>query len=55
MVKRVKKDVLGHFSELGLFDRLDIVYCYSPKCFSTFGNITKSWRIIEKSQNCGFE
>ena len=33
MVKIVKQDVLGHFLELGLLDRLDIVYCYSPKCF----------------------
>ena len=37
-----KKEVFGHFLEFGVLDRLDIAYCDSAKCFSTFGNVTMS-------------
>ena len=32
MIQRAKKEVFGHFLELGLLDRLDIAYCDSTKC-----------------------
>ena len=54
MIQKVKKEVFGHFLEFGLLDRLDIAYCDSTKCFTTFGNITRSWRIIQRSQKCIF-
>ena len=53
--KEPKKVVFGHFLEFGLLDRVDIAYCDSTKCFPTFGNITRSWRIIQKAQYCIFE
>ena len=37
-----QKDVLGHFLEFGLLDRLDIAYCDSTKCFPILGNVTRS-------------
>ena len=55
MIQRAKKDVLGHFLEFGLLDRLDIAYCDSIKCFPTFGNIARSCRIIQKSKKISFE
>ena len=55
MIQRAKKEVFGHFLEFGLLDRLDIAYCDSTKCFPTFGNITRSWRIIQRSLKCIFE
>ena len=41
--------------EFGLLDRLDTAYCDSTKCFPTFGNITRSWRSMQRSQKCIFE
>ena len=55
MIQKVKKDVFGHFLEFGLLDRPDIAYCDRTKCFLTFGNVTRSWRIIQRSQKCIFE
>ena len=55
MIQRAKKEVFGHFLEFGLLDRLDIADCDSTKCFPTFGNVTRSWRIIQRSQKCIFE
>ena len=54
MIQRAKKEVFGHFLEFSLLYRLDIAYCDSTKCFTTFGNITRSWRIIQRSQKCIF-
>ena len=55
MIQRAKKDVLGHFLQFGLLDWLDIAYGDSTKCFPTFGNITRSRRIVQKAQYCIFE
>ena len=51
MIQRAKKEVLGHFLEFGLLDQLDIAYCDSTKCFLTFGNVTRSLRIIKDYKN----
>ena len=50
MTQKTKKEVFGPFIEFGLLNRLDIAYCDSTKCFPTFGNVTSSWRIIQKAQ-----
>ena len=50
-----QKEVFGHFLEFGLLDRLDIAYCDSTKCLPTFGNVTRSSWIIQKSLKCIFE
>ena len=55
MTQRAKKEVLGHFLEFGLLDRLEIAYCGRTKYFLTFGNVTRSWRTIQISQKCIFE
>ena len=55
MIQRAKKEVFGHFRDFGLLHRLDIAYCDGTKCFSGFGNLTRSWRIIQKSLKCIFE
>ena len=55
IIQEPKKEVLGHFLEFGLSDRLDIAYCERNKCVPTFGNVTRSWRIIQRSQKCIFE
>ena len=55
MIQKAKKEVFCHFLEFGLLDRLDIAYCDRTKCFLTFGNVTRSWRIIQRSQKCIFE
>ena len=52
MIQSVKKEVFGHYLDFGMLDQLDIAYCDSTKCFLTFGNIARSWRIIQKAQNC---
>ena len=44
-----QKEVFGHFLGFGLLDRLDVAYCDSTNCFLTFGNITRSLRIIQNS------
>ena len=54
MIQRAKKEVFGHFLEFGMLDRVDIAYCDSTKCFPTFGNVTRSWKIIQRSQKCIF-
>ena len=43
------------FLDLGLMDRLDIAYDKRNICFPTFGNTTRSWRIIQKSPGSIFE
>ena len=55
MIQRAKNEVFGHFLEFGLLDRLDTAYCDSTKCFPTFGKVTRSWKIIQRSQKCIFE
>ena len=55
MIQRAKIEVLGHFLECGLFYRLDIAYCDCTQCFTTFGKVTRSWEIIQKSRKCIFE
>ena len=55
MIQRAKIEVFGHFLEFGLLDRLDIAYCDRTKCFPTFGNLTRSRGIIQKSQKSIFE
>ena len=55
MIQRAKKEVFGHFRDFGLLDRLGIAYCDGIKCFSGFGNLTRSWTIIQKSLKCIFE
>ena len=39
------------FLDLGLFDRLDIVYYDRSNCVPKFNSATRSSRIIQKSQN----
>ena len=53
--KEPKKEVFDHFLESGLLDRLDVAYCDCTKCLPTFGNVTRSSWIIQKSQKCNFE
>ena len=55
MVQRAQKEVFGHFLEFGLLDRLDVAYCDSTKCLPTFDNVTRSCKIIQRSQKCIFE
>ena len=55
MIQRDKREGFGHFLDLGQFNRLGIAYYDRTKCFPTFGNSTRSWRIIQKSQKCLFE
>ena len=55
MIQKAKNEVFGHFLEFGLLDRLDIAYCDSTKCLPTFGNVTRSSWIIQKSEKCIFE
>ena len=55
MIQRATIEVFGHVLVFGLLYRLDIAYYDSSKCFPTFGNVTRSWRIIQKSQKCIFE
>ena len=54
MIQSTKKEVFGNFQEFGLFDRLDIAYCDRTKSFPAFGNVTRSWRIIQKSHKMQF-
>ena len=55
VIQRAKKKVFGHFLEFGLLDRLNIAYSYSTLCFPSFGHLTRSWRIIQRSLKCIFE
>ena len=55
MIQSAKKEVFGHFLEFVLLDRLDIAYCDRTKCFPAFGNVTRSWRSIQKSQKSIFD
>ena len=55
MIQSAKNEVFDHFLEFGLLVRLDIAYFDGTKCFLTFGNDTRWWRIIQKSQKCIFE
>ena len=43
------------FMDLQLVDWLDIAYYDTNKRFLTFGILTRSWRIIQKSQKHIFE
>ena len=49
-----KKEVLGHFLEFGLWDRLDIAYCDFTLYSLTFDKITRSCWITRKSEKCSF-
>ena len=55
MIHRAKTEGFDHFLEFALLDRLDIAYCDSTKCVLTFGNVTRSWRIIQTSRKCIIE
>ena len=55
MIQRAKKEVFGHFLEFGLLNWLDIAYCDRTKCFPTFSYVTRSQRIIQRSQKCIFQ
>ena len=55
MIQSAKKQVFGRFLDLGLLDRLDIAYFGRTICFPTFGNTTRSWRVIQKPSKCIFE
>ena len=55
MIQIAKNEGFGHFLEFGLLDRLDIAYCDSTKCLPTFGNVTRSSWIIQKSKKCIYE
>ena len=55
MIQSVKKEVFGHYPDLGVLDQLDIAYCDTTKCFLTIGNVTRSLRIIQKPRKCIFE
>ena len=55
MIQSAKKQVFGRFLDLGPFNPLDIAYFDRTICFSTFGNTTRSWRIIPISQKSIFE
>ena len=55
MIQRAKNELFGHFLEFCLLDRLDIAYCDSTKCLPTFGNVTRSSWIIQKSKKCIYE
>ena len=55
MIQKPKNYVFGNFLEFGLLDWLDIAYCDSTKCLPTFGNVTRSSWIIQKSEKCIFE
>ena len=50
MIQSAKKEVIGRFLDLGLLDQLDIAYYDRTECFLTFDNLTRSQRIIQKSQ-----
>ena len=54
MIQSAKKEVIGRFLDLGLLDQLDIAYYDRTECFLTFDNLTRSWRISQKSQKCIF-
>ena len=49
------KSGFGQFLDFGTSDRLDVAYYDSAERFPTYGNITRSWRIIQKTQKCIFE
>ena len=55
MIQSAKKEVFGHYPEFGVLDQLDIAYCDSTKCFLIIGNVTRSWRIIQKTLKYIFE
>ena len=55
MIQSAKKQVFGHFLDLGLLDRLDIAYFDRTICFPTFGNTTGSWWVIQNLSKCVFE
>ena len=50
MIQSAKKGIFGHFLDLGLLDWLDIAYYGRSKCVPSFGNTTRSWRIIQGSK-----
>ena len=47
MIQNVRKEC---FFDLGLLDWLDVAYYDKTSCFPTFGNTTRSWRVIQKLQ-----
>ena len=55
MIQSAKKGIFGHFLDLGLLDWLNIAYYDRSKCVPSFGNTTRSWRIIQKAQKSIFE
>ena len=55
MIQSAKIQVFGCFLDLGLLEPLDIAYFGRTICFSTFGNTTRSWWVIQKPSKCVFE
>ena len=55
MIQSAKKWICGQFLDLGLLGWLDIAYYDRSKCVLSFGNTTRSWRIIQKAQKSIFE
>ena len=45
----------GHFLNFGTSDGLCIAYYDCTKCSTAFANVTRSQRVIQKSQKCIFE
>ena len=50
MIQSAKKEVFGHYLELGQLDWADIAYDDRTIWFTPFGNTTSPWKIIQKSQ-----
>ena len=50
MTQRAKNEVFGHFLEFGWLDPLDIAYCDMTNVVPTSENVTRSRKIIQKSQ-----
>ena len=54
MIQRAKKEVFGHFLDLGLLDQLNIA-CYDrTKWVPIVSNLNRSWRFIQKLERCIF-
>ena len=55
MIQTAKNEVFGHFLDFSPSNRLDIANYDRAKCSPTFGNVARSWRIIQKPQKRIFE
>ena len=55
MIQRAKTEVFKQFLDFGLLDRLDIPNSSTTKSITTFCNITRSRKMIQKSRKSSFE